>query len=162
MAYRVSVELRQRGEVRAWASPGPMDQLRRATRVPAVAEPFLTRADLRVDLERLGLRPGDAVLAHGALSKVGRLLNGPDAVIGALLDAVSPGGTVLAYTDWDARYDELLDADGRRDLSRVDLDVEVQPVLDRLLLRHRLERQRREAGWDDVGPPVGPVHRLAA
>jgi len=78
-----------------------------------VPEPFVTRADLRADLERLGLRPGDAVLAHGALSKVGRLLNGPDAVIGALLDAVSPGGTVLAYTDWDARYDELLDADGR-------------------------------------------------
>jgi aminoglycoside 3-N-acetyltransferase len=78
-----------------------------------VAEPFLTRTDLRTDLERLGLRPGDAVLAHGALSKVGRLLNGPDAVIGALLDAVSPGGTVLAYTDWDARYDELLDSDGR-------------------------------------------------
>jgi aminoglycoside 3-N-acetyltransferase len=78
-----------------------------------VAEPFLTRADLRADLQELGLRPGDAVLAHGALSKVGRLLNGPDAVIGALLDAVSPGGTVLGYTDWDARYDELLDADGR-------------------------------------------------
>jgi aminoglycoside 3-N-acetyltransferase len=78
-----------------------------------VEPPFLTRADLRSDLERLGLRPGDAVLAHGALSRVGRLLNGPDALIGALLDAASPGGTVLAYTDWDARYDELLDADGR-------------------------------------------------
>jgi aminoglycoside 3-N-acetyltransferase len=78
-----------------------------------VPEPFVTRADLRADLERLGLRPGDQVMAHGALSKVGRLLNGPDAVIGALLDAVSPGGTVLAYTDWDARYDELLDAHGR-------------------------------------------------
>lgn len=75
--------------------------------------PFLTRADLRADLERLGLRPGDAVLAHGALSRVGRLLNGPDALIGALLDAVSPGGTVLAYTDWDARYDELTGPDGR-------------------------------------------------
>ncbi len=75
--------------------------------------PFLTRADLRANLERLGLQPGDAVLAHGALSRVGRLLNGPDAVIGALLDAVSPHGTVLAYTDWDARYDELADAEGR-------------------------------------------------
>jgi aminoglycoside 3-N-acetyltransferase len=78
-----------------------------------VAAPFLTRADIRAHLEQLGLRPGDVVLAHGALSKLGRLLNGPDAVIGALLDAVSPGGTVLAYTDWDARYDELADADGR-------------------------------------------------
>jgi aminoglycoside 3-N-acetyltransferase len=76
-------------------------------------QPFRTRADLRADLERLGLQPGDAVLAHGALSGVGRLLNGPDALIGALLDAVSPGGTVLAYTDWDARYDELTGPDGR-------------------------------------------------
>jgi len=41
------------------------------------------------------------------------MLNGPDALIGALLDATSVGGTVMAYTDWDARYDELLDADGR-------------------------------------------------
>ena len=40
-------------------------------------------------------------------------MNGPDAVIGGLLDATAPGGTVLAYTDWDARYDELLEPDGR-------------------------------------------------
>ena len=78
-----------------------------------MSEPFTTRADLAADLRRLGLRPGDAVLAHAALGRVGRLLNGPDALIGALLDAVGPAGTVLAYTDWDARYDELLDADGR-------------------------------------------------
>ena len=75
--------------------------------------PFVTRAALADDLRRLGLRPGDAVLAHGALKQVGRMLNGPDIVVGALLDAVSPGGTVLAYTDWDARYDELLTPDRR-------------------------------------------------
>ncbi|MFI6485474.1 aminoglycoside 3-N-acetyltransferase [Nonomuraea sp. NPDC050663] len=81
--------------------------------VQAALTTFVTRSDLAADMRELGLRPGDAVLAHGALSRVGRLLNGPDAVVGALLDAVSPGGTVLAYTDWDARYDVLLDADGR-------------------------------------------------
>ncbi|HZI03416.1 MAG TPA: AAC(3) family N-acetyltransferase, partial [Archangium sp.] len=68
---------------------------------------------MRRDVEQLGVRPGDIVMVHAAMSRVGRLLNGPDALIGALLDASSPGGTVLAYTDWDARYDELLDADGR-------------------------------------------------
>ena len=52
-------------------------------------------------------------MVHAAMSRVGRLLNGPDALIGALLDESSPGGTVIAYTDWDARYDELLDEDGR-------------------------------------------------
>ena len=74
---------------------------------------FVARADVAHDLHRLGLRPGDAVMAHGALSRAGRLLDGPDTVVGGLLDAVSPGGTVLAYTDWHAPYDELLDTDGR-------------------------------------------------
>ncbi|MCX6463126.1 MAG: AAC(3) family N-acetyltransferase, partial [Pseudonocardiales bacterium] len=77
------------------------------------ADPFRTRADLHADLERLGLRPGDDVLAHAAVSRVGRLLGGPDTLIDALLDAVSPGGTVLGYTDWEAAYVDLLDGDGR-------------------------------------------------
>jgi aminoglycoside 3-N-acetyltransferase len=77
------------------------------------AAKFRTRAGLRADLERLGVGPGDTVMAHAALSRVGRMLNGPDALIGALLDATSRDGTVLAYTDWDARYDELLGPDGR-------------------------------------------------
>ena len=38
------------------------------------------------------------------MRRVGRLLNGPDALIGALRDAVGAGGTIVAYTDWDARY----------------------------------------------------------
>ncbi|MDB5561504.1 MAG: aminoglycoside 3-N-acetyltransferase [Hyphomicrobiales bacterium] len=74
---------------------------------------FRTRASLRDDLEQLGIRPGDTVMVHAAMSRVGRLLNGPDALIGALLDAVGDEGTILAYTDWDARYDDLLDAAGR-------------------------------------------------
>jgi len=74
---------------------------------------FRTRAGLRDDVERLGINSGDIVMAHAAVSRVGRLLNGPDALIGALVDATSPGGTVVAYTDWDARYDQLLDPDGR-------------------------------------------------
>ncbi len=74
--------------------------------------PLRTRTSLRADLEALGLRAGDAVMVHAAMSKVGRLLNGPDALVGALLDAVGPSGTVLAYTDWDATYEELLDGQG--------------------------------------------------
>jgi len=52
-------------------------------------------------------------MVHAAMSRVGRLLNGPDALIGALLDTVGLSGTILAYTDWDGAYDELLDKDGR-------------------------------------------------
>lgn len=66
-----------------------------------------------MDVERLGVGPGDVVMVHAAMSRVGRSLNGPDCLIGALLDATAPGGTILAYTDWDARTDELSAPDGR-------------------------------------------------
>jgi aminoglycoside 3-N-acetyltransferase len=74
---------------------------------------FLTRADLSGDLVRLGIAPGDIVMVHAALSKIGNVLGGPDAVIGALRDAASPEGAVAAYCDWDASYEELLDENGR-------------------------------------------------
>lgn len=77
------------------------------------APTFHTRASLGADLRRLGLAPGDMVMVHAAMSRVGRLLNGPDALIWALRDVVGPAGTVAAYVDWDGAYDELLDAEGR-------------------------------------------------
>jgi aminoglycoside 3-N-acetyltransferase len=77
------------------------------------APSFLTRASLRDDFRRLGVLAGDTVMVHAAMSKVGRLLNGPDALIAAFLDTAGPQGTIIAYTDWDARYDELLDRHGR-------------------------------------------------
>jgi aminoglycoside 3-N-acetyltransferase len=77
------------------------------------APAFITRADLARDLGALGLRAGDTVMVHAGMRRVGRLLNGPDALVGALLDTVGPQGTLLAYTDWDAAYDDLLDAEGR-------------------------------------------------
>lgn len=74
---------------------------------------FLTRTSLRADLEKLGVEHGDTVMVHAAMSRLGRLMNGPDALIGALQDAVGPHGTILAYTDWDTVHEELLDSHGR-------------------------------------------------
>lgn len=74
---------------------------------------FKTRASLRQHIEALGIVPGDIVMVHAAISKIGPLLNGPDALIWALRDAVGRNGTVMSYADWDARYDDLLDDDGR-------------------------------------------------
>jgi aminoglycoside 3-N-acetyltransferase len=45
------------------------------------------------------------VLVHAGLRSVGPVLGGPDALIAALLDAVGPGGTVLAYCDWQQQED---------------------------------------------------------
>ena len=46
------------------------------------------------------------------MSRVGRMLHGPDALIGALLDTVGSQGTIMSYTDWDGTYDDLLDESG--------------------------------------------------
>lgn len=72
-----------------------------------------TRGSLFTDLRRVGLRDGDMIMVHAAMSKVGPCINGPDTLIGALVDAVGPKGTVLAYADWNGSYDDFLDECGR-------------------------------------------------
>ncbi|HEY0621938.1 aminoglycoside 3-N-acetyltransferase [Sphingomonas sp.] len=72
-----------------------------------------TRAELAADLRTLGLGPGDLVMVHAALRRIGPVLGSGDAVIGALRDAVGPDGTVAAYADWEANYEDLLDEHGR-------------------------------------------------
>ena len=74
---------------------------------------FLTRSDLAGDLSALGVAPGDIVMVHAAVSTAGELINGPDTLIDSLRDAVGASGTIMGYADWDARYEALLDADGR-------------------------------------------------
>ncbi len=74
---------------------------------------FGTRASLRDDLRRMGIVAGDMIMVHAAMSKVGPLLNGPDALIGALCDVIGQDGTLLAYASWDSVHDDLLDEQGR-------------------------------------------------
>lgn len=88
-------------------------RLRPEHEVPQMIQPkFHTRKSLRQDLQRLGVGPGDLIMVHAAVSKVGPLLNGPDALIAALIDAAGEAGTIMAYTDWDGNYDSLLDPEG--------------------------------------------------
>jgi aminoglycoside 3-N-acetyltransferase len=76
------------------------------------APPF-TRFALCADLVRLGVGRGDLVMVHAACRQVGPVLGGPDAIVDALCDAVGPDGTIMAYLDWDAPWEDLVDADGR-------------------------------------------------
>ena len=70
-----------------------------------MAEAIATRRSLRADLDALGLEPGDAVLTHAALRKVGRILGGPDALIDAIMDVIGPEGTLMGYCDWQGQDD---------------------------------------------------------
>lgn len=61
-----------------------------------VAEPPAIRSSLTAELAALGRAPGDIVMVHASLRRVGPILGGPDALITALLGAMAPGGTRMA------------------------------------------------------------------
>jgi aminoglycoside 3-N-acetyltransferase len=54
-----------------------------------------TRQTLAQDLAELGLNPGITVIAHTSLSSLGWVSGGPVAVIQALMDVVTPEGTIV-------------------------------------------------------------------
>ena len=58
----------------------------------------VTRQEIAADLRRIGLRPGDVVLVHSSLSRLGNVQGGAEAAVDALLDAAAPSGTVLFPT----------------------------------------------------------------
>ena len=58
----------------------------------------MIKNEIVTQLANLGLEPGSSVLVHSSLSSLGHVEGGADAVIDALLDAVGPGGTVIAPT----------------------------------------------------------------
>ena len=54
----------------------------------------MTKQDIIRGLRELGVREGDILMVHSALSSFGRVEGGADALIDALLEAVGPSGTV--------------------------------------------------------------------
>jgi aminoglycoside 3-N-acetyltransferase len=78
---------------------------------------LVTRSGLARDLKNLGVRRGGVVMVHCRLSALGHVVGGAETVVRALLDALGPGGTLVAYTGWqDAPPDDLdaLDEEARR------------------------------------------------
>lgn len=66
--------------------------------------PTRTSRDLAADLERLGVRKGQAAMVHASLRAIGPVEGGPQAVISALDIAVGPAGGLMmvlgATDDW--------------------------------------------------------------
>jgi aminoglycoside 3-N-acetyltransferase len=78
---------------------------------------LVTRSGLADDLGKLGLRSDGVSMVHCRLSALGHVVGGAETVVRALLDALGPGGTLVAYTGWqDAPPDDLdvLDGETRR------------------------------------------------
>ena len=68
----------------------------------------ITRAELRGELERLGLAEGDTVYTNVSLRRLGYVRGGPSEVIGAILDVVGQEGTLMMPT-WPAPTPALVD-----------------------------------------------------
>ena len=66
-----------------------------------------TRAQLIADLHRLGLMPGDLVWVHASVRSVGPVLGGPDEIHQAIVDAISPGGTMVMLIGAPNGFDDV-------------------------------------------------------
>ena len=60
--------------------------------------PTVTRADIARDLRTLGVRPGDTILVHSAMSRIGYVEGGAPAVVDAFRDVLGPEGTLAVPT----------------------------------------------------------------
>lgn len=56
---------------------------------------YATRSSLRADLRAMGIGPGDVVMTHGSLKRLGLVIGGARAVVEALYDAVGREGTIM-------------------------------------------------------------------
>jgi aminoglycoside 3-N-acetyltransferase len=66
-----------------------------------------TPAQLRQSLTALGVAAGQTVMLHAAYKAVGYVLGGPNSLLQALLDVLTPTGTLMMYVGWEDIPDDL-------------------------------------------------------
>ena len=68
------------------------------------------RRRLARDFVEIGIQPGDVVMLHAAVSRIGWIAGGPDEVLHALSNVLGERGTMMMYTGWDGSpYDLTVD-----------------------------------------------------
>jgi aminoglycoside 3-N-acetyltransferase len=60
----------------------------------------VTQARLAADLRALGLREGGIAMVHTRMTALGWVIGGSEAVVRAVLEALGPAGTLMAYASW--------------------------------------------------------------
>ena len=63
--------------------------------------PIITRSRIVRDLRELGVLPGQAIWLHVSVKAIGWVVGGPDMVIQALLDVLTPEGTLMMLVSWE-------------------------------------------------------------
>lgn len=61
----------------------------------------VTKGQLAAGLRTLGVAAGQTVMLHASVRAIGWVLGGPRVVLEALLDVLSPGGTLMMLASWE-------------------------------------------------------------
>jgi aminoglycoside 3-N-acetyltransferase len=70
---------------------------------------LVTRSQLVGELTALGVAPGQVVMVHASVKAIGKVMGGPNVIVQALLDALTPAGTLAMYVGWDDIPDFISD-----------------------------------------------------
>nr|AIA16902.1 AAC3 [uncultured bacterium]AMP48516.1 AAC3 [uncultured bacterium] len=62
---------------------------------------LVTHGQLVEELETLGVAAGQIVMVHASVKAIGRIMGGPNVVVQALLDTLTPAGTLMMYVGWE-------------------------------------------------------------
>lgn len=90
-----------------------------------------TPARLRSDLEALGLGPGRTIMLHASVRAVGPVMGGPDTILRAVLDVLTPAGTVMMYAGWEDIPDTVHELAGQARAVHLDQYPAFDPALAR-------------------------------
>jgi aminoglycoside 3-N-acetyltransferase len=71
--------------------------------------PIITKSQLVHDLTRLGVEAGQTVMLHASVRAIGWIVGGPDVVLQALCEVLTPEGTLMMYAGWEEQQIEHFD-----------------------------------------------------
>ena len=61
---------------------------------------FVTQSQLTRELKALGVEAGQVLMLHVSVKAIGWIVGGPDVVLHALRDVLTPAGTLMMYVGW--------------------------------------------------------------
>jgi aminoglycoside 3-N-acetyltransferase len=70
---------------------------------------LVTHSQLVDELKALGLIAGQSVMVHASVKAIGKIIGGPNVVVQALLETLTPAGTLMMYVGWEDIPDFIAD-----------------------------------------------------
>jgi aminoglycoside 3-N-acetyltransferase len=73
------------------------------------ADRLVTHSQLGNELTALGVIAGQSVMVHASVKAIGKIMGGPNVVVQALLETLTPAGTLMMYVGWEDIPDFIAD-----------------------------------------------------